>query len=251
MSDDCGYNPEWWKEEKAASLARKQRVASTSEVQPGDAFLIVTEGTVAEPEYFRQLRAELQLSTVWIQVRAGDTSDPGAVIQTAAREAKALKQRARRGTLGLSEPEKFDHVWAVVDTDKALQEGRWHDVVRLAVTHKVKLVPSTPCFEFWLLLHLNYTTRADLVDGDKAKHVLKHTLGQDYSTHAAATKKAIAELLPKWPGAVANAERVLQYHQGAATPSPANPSTEVGRLVTAMNDVAPEHLRKLRARCER
>lgn len=249
MSDDCGYNPEWWKEEKAASLARKQRAASTSGVQPGDAFLIVTEGTVAEIEYFEQLRCVLQLSTVRIKVKPGEHSDPLHVIETAAREAIKQKRRAKRGELGLDEPEKFDHVWAVVDTDVAVRQGRWNDVVQLAAGRKVTLVPSSPCFEFWLLLHLLYTTRADLVDGDTAKHVLKHTLGQDYSINAEATKKAITKLLPEWPQAVVHAKRVIRYHQEAATPSPANPSTEVGRLVTAMNDVAPEHLRKLKARC--
>ena len=45
--------------------------------------------------------------------------------------------------------------------------------------------------------------------------------------------------------AALHAEQVRQHHETAGTPLPANPSTEVDRLARALNDSAPEHLRKL------
>jgi RloB-like protein len=110
----------------------------------------------------------------------------------------------------------------------------------------VKLAYSTPCFEFWLLLHLvGFTTRADLVNGDAAKSAVNDALGRDYSTNEETAKAVIPTFIAKWHEAVGHAEKVRSHHQDAATLEPANPSTEVDRLVRAMNDSAPEHLRKL------
>ena len=247
MSEDCAWNPDWWLEAKAASLERKRlAVAATALAKPGDAFLIVTEGTVTEPVYFDLLRRDLQLSVVRIKVQPGDASDPRRVIRTAEREAKEQVRKGKRGVLGISEPAKFDHVWAVVDTDVAVRNHIWNDVYQLATAKKVRLAHSTPCFEFWLLLHLvGFTTRADLVDGAAAKSAVKHALGRDYSTNEETAKEAIVSFLSKWPESVGYAEQVRHHHQRAATPEPANPSTEVDRLVRAMNDSAPEHSRKL------
>lgn len=67
MSEDGAWNPNWWLEAKAASLERKRRaVAASALAKPGDAFLIVTEGTVTEPIYFNLLVRDLQLSVVRI-----------------------------------------------------------------------------------------------------------------------------------------------------------------------------------------
>lgn len=51
--------------------------------------------------------------------------------------------------------------------------------------------------------------------------------------------------ISKWPEAVVHAENVRRHHDGAQTPKPANPSTEVDRLARALNDSAPAHRRKL------
>lgn len=249
MSEDCAWNPNWWLEAKAASLERKRRVVTTAALaKPGDAFLIVTEGTVTEPIYFDLLLRDLQLSVVRIKVQPGDASDPRHVIRTAEREAKAQVRKAKKGVLGINEPAKFDHVWAVVDTDVAVRNHIWNDVRQLAIAKKVALADSTPCFEFWLLLHLlGFTTRADLVNGAAAKSAVKHALGRDYSTNAETAREAIATLIAKWPESIGYAEQVRRHHRDAATPQPANPSTEVDRLVRAMNDSAPEHLRKFQS----
>ena len=248
MSDDCSWNPQWWLEAKAASLERKRRaMAASALARPGDAFLIVTEGTVTEPVYFDLLLRDLQLSVVRIKVQPGDNSDPRHVIRTAEREAKEQVRKWKKGVLGINEPAKFDHVWAVVDTDVAVRNHIWNDVHQLAIAKKVQLAHSTPCFEFWLLLHLvGFTTRADLVDGDAAKSAVKHALGRDYSANEETAKETMATFISKWPEAIGHAERVRCHHEGAATPQPANPSTEVDRLVRAMNDSAPEHLRRLK-----
>jgi len=247
MNEDTGYDPNWWRAAKALSLDRSKRQAAlAAEAKPGDAFLIVTEGTVTEPVYFDLLLRDLHLSAVSIKVQPGDGTDPKRVVLTAEREANEQRRKARKGLLGIHEPAKFDHVWAVVDTDVAVRNRIWNDVKQLAIARKVKLAHSTPCFEFWLLLHFGFTTRADLVDGAAAKRAVKDALSRDYPTNKETAKQAITTFFPKWPEAVGHAEKVRRHHESARTPEPANPSTEADRLVRALNDSAPEHSRKLR-----
>ena len=137
-------------------------------------------------------------------------------------------------------------MWAVIDTDVAVRDGIWNDVMTLSRARKVKLAHSTPCFEYWLLLHIQgLTTRGDLIDGATAKRAVKHALGKDYSTNEEAVRTAIPAFLGIWREAVVHGESVRRYHEAAATPMPANPSTEVCALVRALNDSAPIHLRKL------
>lgn len=243
------YDPDWWKAKKAASLARRreQRI-SVSGARTGDSVLIVTEGTVTEPTYFTLLRDGLRLSTLTIKIMPGLHSDPRHVVRTAKAEMDDLARRAKQGTLAMNEPRTYNHVWAVVDTDVAVRQGFWTEVVQLAQASGVKLAGSSPCFEYWLLLHLTYTTRTDLVDGDAAKEALKttcrETLDSDYSTKKDVAVAALKELLMKWPTAVIRADQVRRMHQAGGTPPPANPSTDVDLLVSILNDTAMPHHQK-------
>lgn len=245
MTEPCGYVADWWKDRMAASLERKKTAAAPNgAAKLGDSFLIVTEGKVTESVYFKLLKQDLKFYAVTVQVIPGDAPDPRHVIETAARVAKQQTELFRKGLLGLREPSKFDHVWAVIDTDVAVRMGYWNDVKQLAQARKVKLAHSTPCFEFWLLLHFGYTTRADLVNGDAAKSAVKEAIGRDYSTNRKIAESVMPAFMPLWPQAATHAGRVRQHHQAAATPVPANPSTEIDVLVPALNDAAPEHARK-------
>ncbi len=237
----------WWQIAKAQSLERKVRKsAATSGATDGDSFLIVTEGTVTEPIYFELLRKDLQLAAVRIRVQPGWASHPRHVIETASNEAKEHAHRSRKGLLANTDPAKLDQVWAVIDTDVAVREGVWHEIESLARAKKVKLAYSTPCFEYWLLLHIQgFTTRSDLINGATAKRAVKQALGRDYSTNEQTARAVIPSFLHNWPQAVLHGESARVYHTAAATPKPANPCTEVCALVRALNNSAPVHLRKL------
>jgi len=61
----------------------------------------------------------------------------------------------------------------------AVRQGFWHEVVQLAKACKVHLAESSPCFETWLLFHLDGpTTRSDLHNGDAAKTAVEKALGR-------------------------------------------------------------------------
>jgi len=244
MPDDVDWDPNWWRKEKALSIERQAAEAEAAALAlAGDSFLIVTEGTVTEPIYFKALRAALHLSAVKVVVVPGDASDARHVIDSAVRRAENLERRAKRGDLGIDEPMKYDQVWAILDTDVPERLQRWPDIVAYAAAKNVRLASSTPCIEYWLLLHVRHTT-APLVNGTAAKNALKEEIGV-YSTNEDTTRVAIANLLPTWPTAVQRAMQVREYHTAAATSAPANPSTEVDRLAAALNYSAPIYARKV------
>jgi hypothetical protein len=236
MSHPTAYATEWWKHARDESLERKTAKAQANAIaQPGDTFLIVTEGTVTEPTYFKLLLKELSLTQVTVRVLPGWASDPKHVIDTARKEADELKRRAKKDLRAHGEPSQFDHVWAVIDCDVATRKRKWAGVKDYAASKKVQLATSMPCFEFWLLLHLKYTTRADLPDGDAAKQAFKKALGQDYCTTSEVCHQALQQIISKWPHAVKNAQKVKQHHTAAKTKEPANPSTSVNLLVSALD----------------
>lgn len=233
----------WW--EKQQILAAERPILRPACARTGDSILIVTEGTVTEQVYFKLVRNDLKLATVTVAIHPGDHSDARHVVETAGKKVKDLARRARKGLLGMGEAGKYDHVYAVVDTDVAIRQGFWNDVVQLAAARNVRLAESSPCFETWLLFHLvGPTTRSDLPHGDAAKAAVKKALGRDYSTNENVAKEVIPLFIPKWPAAVKAAETVRKSHASAGTASPANPSTEVDRLICVMNDSAqPSHRR--------
>jgi hypothetical protein len=248
MNDAPGSDTPWWLEAREQGLERKTlKARQQATAAPGDTFLVVTEGIVTEPVYFETLLERRELARVWVTVTPGDHSDPRRVIQTAKDLAQRQRDRAKRKQLAIDEPEEFDHVWAVIDTDVAVRDGFWNDLVQRAQADGVKLAHSTPCFEFWLLLHISgFTTRSDLVNGEAAKRAVKEALKRDYSTNEKVARMVFPSFVGKWPEAVGHAARVRRHHDDAGTRLPANPSTDMDQLLRALNDAAPEHLRRLK-----
>lgn len=102
-----------------------------------DALWDPLEGTVTEPVYFDLLLEKLGLARVSVRVVPGDHSDPRHVIRAADRIALEQQRKAEKKLLGVGEPEDFDQVWAVIDTDVAVRNGIWNDVRQLAEARAV------------------------------------------------------------------------------------------------------------------
>jgi len=234
---NLSVNDEWWLTAKAEAQQRKDSTKS-SDVNLGDTFLIVTEGTVTEPTYFGCIKNLFRLRGVDVRIAPGEKSAPKSVIDTAQRLADKQKQKSPR-ELKVSEPREYDHVWAVIDTDHAQAQGNWNDIVNLAKQKDVKIASSTPCFEFWLLLHLTYST-APITNGKNAKNKLLQTLKKQKLPHHSSTKereatKCIISIIDQWVTAVKRSEKIRNHHTLSNSPGPANPSTTVDQLINAIN----------------
>lgn len=236
MSNNPNYG-EWWLTDKTNAQQRTDSTKSSG-VSLGDTFLIVTEGTVTEPTYFNCIKNLLRLRGVDVRIVSGKKSAPRAVINTAQHLADEQKQKSPR-ELKVNEPREYDHVWAVLDTDHAQAQGNWNDIINLAKQKDVKIASSTPCFEFWLLLHLTYST-APITNGEDAKKKLLQTLKKQKLPHHSSTKeseakKGIVAIGAQWGTAVERSEKIRKHHKLSSSPVPANPSTTVDQLISAIN----------------
>ena len=202
-----------------------------SEGASGKTILIVTEGEKTEPCYLKGLRNRLRLSAVEIRVVTADGTDALSVVETAI---SLRDQRKKQSRSGVSVP--YDTVWAVFDTERADTNPKLHDALQKAKANKINVALSNPCFEFWLLLHFEYTTApfvacANVIRRLRDKHVPEYSKGV----------VQVDFLLPKIPDAVRRAGKCREHHEACA--GDGNPSTEVDKLVREMNEATRPHFR--------
>ncbi len=205
--------------------------------RPAQAILIVTEGEVTEPVYFEALKQKLALQTVEIEVVGAGKGDPRKLAEAALEELKKRKKENRNGTLGLSKAPSFDELWIVFDTDVPVEHGKFHDGVAFAEAKGVKIADSSPCFEYWLLLHLDYTT-AQMARFADVKPRLEAQLKSEYAKNCKHSAQQIPPLLKLLKIAVERAVKVRQMHEEAGTSPPPNPSTNVDLLILTIQDAA-------------
>ena len=202
----------------------------------GKAFLIVTEGEKTEPNYLTTLRDRLQLNVVEVEIVHPNGTDPITLTQKAIALRAARKKAARNG---FQIP--YDEVWVVFDLEKPHDERR--KLAEQAISMKeavgIRFAVSDPCFEFWLLLHGEYTTSPFVGCEPVVKRLKKH-----WDSYAKG-QKPVKEFLEKIPTAVANAQGCRQHHQDCA--GNGNPSTRVDLLVRSLNSATRSHLQFLLA----
>lgn len=216
---------------RSAKSVNKYRRLPPRFERSGKTILIVTEGGETEPNYFVELRNRLRLSATDIEVVHPDGTDPITLTNKAIELRDERKSDAKRGILV-----EYDEVWVVFDLEKT------HDI-RREQARKAKDLPgakgilfalSDPSFEYWLLLHCEYTT-ASFPDSDSVEKRLKihwpeYTKGSSPSP----------EFLDKAPVAVTHALRCRKHHRDGA--GDGNPSTQADRVVRSMNEATREHL---------
>jgi hypothetical protein len=198
----------------------------------GNTFLIVTEGEKTEPHYFEALRKRLGLSSAEVVVVHPEGTDPLTLTKEAAALREARKQQAKTSLLAA-----YDEVWVVFDLEKKHDPRRKlaKEAMALKEAEGIRFAESDPSFEFWLLLHEEYTT-APLADSAAVtKRLKKHWLNYDKGMTPS------AEFLEKLPTAIAHAERCRKHHHDAA--GDRNPSTDVDRLAKILNEATRPNLR--------
>lgn len=104
--------------------------------------LVVCEGET-EQHYFRYIRERFRANG--IEVRLSDESNPRAILACAKREKRRLEKE------GLD----VAHAWVVFDaeTEAAQRERRYAETVAEALRAGFGVANSSPCFEYWPLIH--------------------------------------------------------------------------------------------------
>ena len=204
---------------------------SKSPGSTGKTILIVTEGEKTEPNYLIGLRNHLKLQAADIHVVKADGTDPLSVVGCAV---ELRDQRKREAKRGCTVP--YDSVWAVFDTERADTNPKLNDALQKARGQKVNVALSNPCFEFWILLHDEYTT----AQFAKCEDVIRRIKDRHFPGYEKRSVDA-DQYIPKIPAAIRNSEQCREYHKMAGVDG--NPSTDVDLLVREMNDATRKHYR--------
>lgn len=117
--------------------------------------VVVCEGET-EVQYFSWLRSHYRINP--IRILKPPETNPKALLSY------ALKQRKHCAKEGIPAD-----VWIVFDAESPQdeRENRYKDVIVQAVSNQIKLANSSPCFEFWILLH--FTEFINVLTPEEAK----------------------------------------------------------------------------------
>lgn len=205
---------------------RKAKVASSLERRKArrasyEKVLIVCEGEKTEPNYFDDLILFYGLNTANVEVDGSCGSSPRSVFQRALDLWQAEKDKG----------DPFDRVYCVFDKDShETYEETLRNISEYDPKGIFRAVVSVPCFEYWLLLHYQYTTRPFAGNGklSVAGEVLKE-LEKVRPNYAKGDKGIFTELSSQLEFAKSNAERSLVCAEGNHTD---NPTTHIHELVS-------------------
>ncbi len=131
-------------------------------------------------------------------------------------------------TAGVQKSKGFDHVYCVIDRDSH-HKPNFEEALALGEKNKgkVTVLTSYPCFEFWLLLHFEYTRSPFMPAGglsaaDRVLQVLKQKPGMN--AYAKGKVEGLFEqLLPQLEAASKNALKAIAEADAVGEKNPSTP----------------------------
>jgi hypothetical protein len=183
--------------------------------EPRRRILVVCEGKVTEPKYFRALRQLFHRPTLDVVI-----DDRCGVPKTLVERAVELKKEAARAAKRQKENFlAYDEVWCVCDVDEhpLLPEAK-----QQARDNGISLAISNPCFELWALLHFR----------DNAAAETRHKVRSLLKVHIPRYDKELPAptLMPLLEQAMQRARHLGRLADLAGAPGK-NPSTGVHLLI--------------------
>lgn len=179
---------------------------------------IHTEGRITEPEYLGLMSGR------GVSLDFGTTgATPMALVQQARQEAR--KNRRAHAD------DRFDEIWCVFDCDEHPHLGQALQEARDSGIHTAF---SNPCFELWLVLHVENQTA----------YIHRHAI-QDRCEELCLTdgkalvEEAISKLTEGYSKAKERAQSLRMGHKASGSPAGANPSSGVWRLVDRLQSEPP------------
>ena len=218
---------------KARSDSDFKRGRPTRAVNPR--ILIVCEGTKTEPRYFYDMLYLLKVRPKAVIIEPNNGSCPDRVVTHAF---QLFGADALSG-------DRFDRVYCVFDRDKHVKFDDALQRIKMlnqeANLNRFFAITSTPCFEFWLLLHFGFTSKPFNATGKKSAcdTVLTDLKTKDGFAGYGKGKSDICALLEsKTDDAIRYAKRLRDE---ATLAGQTNPSTNVDVLVEELRRLSPKY----------
>jgi len=193
---------------------------------PYSKVLISTEGCKTEPNYFKGLIQHSGINTANVTIDGSGGSSPSSVLET------GLLQYERSKTDG----DPYDKVFLVFDKDDHSQYAQALDQINRQTPKNVFIpINSVPCFEYWLLLHFEYSTKPYHATGNKtAADKVCQELCLKLPNYDKNQQGLYSLLHASINSAKTNARNSLAQAQAAKTD---NPTTKVHLLVEYLHNM--------------
>ncbi len=212
-------------------MARKPRKPGRSLANRNayERVLIVCEGTKTEPNYFNAVIAKLKLTSTDIDLIHSTHTTPMPI----AKYTEDKIEKARKDN------NPYDHVFCVVDRDEHI---KFNEASEIMVKNSIKLARSWPCFEYWLLLHFEYT-RPDFKKTKKLKKsdaciamLEKRIKKEPHIPNYTKNYKHFDRFMDRLEDAIKNSKKSLKDKKSM----PENPTaTEVHKVVECLMNIRP------------
>lgn len=140
----------------AAKRALPGLSRKVEKIAPKKSFFLFCEGKNTEPEYFEALAARYRGTSIRVVPLRG-VGVPHTIAEAAIKEAtgRGLIKGSRKS---LDSFEENDEVWAVFDRD---EHPRYDEASYRCTQKGIGVARSNPCFEVWLILHIEDYHRSD------------------------------------------------------------------------------------------
>lgn len=202
--------------------------ARKSEIrEPKPKVLIVCEGKKTEPDYLNEIKNKYRLANVVVIYASTVGSAPVSVVECA-------KEKNKEQSDLYGDNEQFEKVFCVYDTDEHESLDKASQLIH---ENNFKAIISNVCFEYWLLLHYEYTRAPILRKGNKSaasvcvSKLKKHIAQYDKSK----IKEYFPDLFSKLDIAIKNSKK--SYVDAEKTKN-FNPSTNMYELITFLQSLS-------------
>ncbi|MCD6163204.1 MAG: RloB domain-containing protein [candidate division Zixibacteria bacterium] len=189
--------------------------------------LIACEGYKTEHQYFKIIKQQFRNSSLIIKVVS--KRNKAAAIQVVD---NAIKEQENVEKNRIKDP--YDSIWCVIDVEAPHPQETLDQAYNKAQKHKIKIILSNPCFEYWYLLHFEKTSRL-MQSCDETIRLLKNY----HSSYYESDLSIIEKVLERKDTAIQNSIEVINEKQWGNDLRKCNPSTHVYKLV--------EHLFKMQS----
>ena len=192
--------------------------------QPRKTLLVFCEGKETEPQYLKALKqqpAVRDFAAVDIRVETGQGDSPMTLV--------AMAIEARQKAKG--EDSEIDEVWCVFDVEWPRSHPFLKDATEHARQGSVEVAISNPCFELWLILHLQDHRRSlSNDDARRLRRKLDRSSGKGLDP---------AKYMPHVREAARRAASLDENHFRNGTSFPEdNPSSGMHRLLASVGVLA-------------
>ena len=193
-----------------------------------DRVLIVCEGRKTEPNYLREIVRDLGFTSADVEICGNECdSAPMDVVEYA--------------LLRFREDPDVDKVFCVFDKDThetyAAAVDRIHSQ-EMPEGKTLEAIKSVPCFEYWVLLHFEFSTKPYAASGRRSPCAnLIRDLKQHFPAYEKGTRGLYQGINDKTDTAITHARAALAHAKQAGTD---NPTTEMHLLVECVRRLNSE-----------